>query len=148
MEGRELSRVVALATAVGLLAACGQTGPTREEAMPQLRFETTVDEAIDAVSDTGEPVPVSEVTDVEWDEVALFTEGTTRSEIEAVVGASGLNGDRYLSSTNLLVLRADGAVVGLIGTTPDVMDGPYGVLLGPGAAFTAAGDGYVTLAEQ
>lgn len=147
MVAGDMRRIVStMAVAVLLLAGCGSAG-SRD--MPALQFDEAMDTAIAGVTKNGEPVPVRDLTSVEWDEVALFSEGATRPEIEDVVGESGLRGDRYLSSTNLLVFRDAGEVVSLIGTSPDLFTGEYGVLLGPEAFFTPdeARGGYVRLTD-
>jgi hypothetical protein len=137
----------AVAVAVLLLAGCGRTEELGQDT-PELQFDQAVDRAIDGVATNGTSVLVRDLISVEWDEVALFSEGATETKIEDVVGDSGLNG-RYVSSTNLLVFRATGEVVALIGTSPDVFTGEYGVLFGPEAIFTSdqARDGYVRLAD-
>ncbi|MCF4123517.1 hypothetical protein L1785_21345 [Antribacter sp. KLBMP9083] len=149
MRTRDRRRITPTAVlAALLLAGCGTTGESGQD-MPTLQFDQAIDTAIDGVAETGAPVLVRDVTSIEWDEVALFTEGATAEEIKTVVGDAGLHGERYLSSTNLLVFRADGEVVALIGTSPDVFTGEYGVLLGREAAFTSDGawEGYVRLSE-
>lgn len=146
MEKLAIPRVaVVAATVIGLLVGCGSA--ETEESMPRLVFDETIDQAISAVAESGEPAEVQGLTEVAWDEAALFSEGATRAEIEDVVGESGLKGDRYMSSTNLLVLRQAGEVVALIGTSPDVFTGEYGVLFGEDAVFAPDGewDGYVAL---
>ncbi|MDW5323730.1 hypothetical protein [Plantactinospora sp. KLBMP9567] len=135
-----------MAVAVLLLAGCGSAG---SQDLPALQFEEAIDTAIAGVAKNGEPVLVRDLTSVEWDEVALFSEGATKPEIENVVGESGLKGNRYLSSPNLLVFRDAGEVVSLVGTTPDLFTGEYGVLLGPEAFLTPdeARGGYVWLTD-
>lgn len=109
--------------------------------MPKLEGDDRLDEAIMEAVSSGRPVRLDSVTDFEWDEVALFSEGTLRSEIEAVVGETGLRRDRYTSSPSLFVFRDDGEVVANLMTTPDYFRGEYGTLFGPDAQLVPDGEG-------
>lgn len=139
-------RITAAALAIALAGALSSCSTAGQDASA-LTFDDTVNDAVMRVAEDGTTVPVSDVVDVAWDEAALFSEGATRTEIEDVVGESGLKGDRYMSSTNLLVLRQEGEVVALIGTSADVFAGEYGVLFGTDAVFAPddGWDGYVAL---
>jgi hypothetical protein len=129
-------RAVVAAAATILLTAC--SGPEKGSEMPEYQYDESVNAAIMKVADGGDAVPLGDVTSVEWDEVALFSQGATREEIEAVVGPTGLSGSRFTSSTNLLVFRQDGEPVALSGTSADVFDGEYGTLLGEDATLAPA----------
>lgn len=130
-------KAVVAAAAAFLLAACG--GPEEKGSeMPEFHYDESVNAAIMKVADGGDAVPLGDVTSVEWDEVALFSEGATHEEIEAVVGQTGLTGKRFTSSTNLLVFRRAGEPVALSGTSADVFAGEYGTLLGEDATLAPA----------
>lgn len=149
MRGDNVWKAVVAAAAVFLLAAC--SGPEEEVSeMPEYQYDESVNAAIMEVADGGDAVPLGEVTSVEWDEVALFSEGATREEIEAVVGQTGLRGSRFTSSTNLLVFRKAGEPVALSGTSADVFAGEYGTLLGDDATLVPASGraGLVMLTAQ
>ncbi|MEU4386905.1 hypothetical protein [Promicromonospora sp. NPDC023805] len=131
MTLRRTTAAVFAIVLAGALTSCSISGGD----VPDLTFDDTVNDAVLQVARDGTTVPVSEVVDVEWDEAALFTEGEPVEAIEEVVGETGLKGKRYVSSPNLIVLRKDGEVVGLIGTSADVFDGEYKVLLGSDAVL-------------
>lgn len=145
MEGRELRivpgdrvwKAAVAAAAAFLLAACSGSGED-VPGMPEYQYDESVNAAIMDVAGGGNAVPLSEVTSMEWDEVALFSEGATLDEIEAVVGQTGLKWKRFTSSTNLLVFRKAGEPVALSGTSADVFDGEYGTLLGDDAILAPA----------
>lgn len=137
MRNDSVWKAVVAVTAMIVLTACG--GPEeRGSEMPEYQYDESVNAAIMKVADGGTAVPLGDVTSVEWDEVALFSQGATRAEIEAVVGPTGLNGSRFTSSTNLLVFRRAGEPVALSGTSADVFDGEYGTLLGDDATLAPA----------
>jgi hypothetical protein len=139
-------KAVMAAAAVFLLAACG--GPEEKGSeMPEFQYDESVNAAIMKVAEGGDAVALGDVTSVEWDEVALFSQGATREDIEAVVGQTGLKDKRFTSSTNLLVFRRAGEPVALSGTSADVFAGEYGTLLGEDATLAPAegGAGLVVL---
>lgn len=142
-------KVAAVTTATFLLMGCSGSGED-VPGMPKYKYDEGVNAAIMGVAEDGKAVPLSDVTSVEWDEVALFSEGATREEIEAVVGETGLTERRFTSSTNLLVFRKAGEPVALSGTSADVFSGEYGTLLGDDATLAPAdrGAGLVVLTGQ
>lgn len=139
---------MALAAAF-LLAGCSGSGEDGPE-MPEYQYDEGVNAALIEVAEGGAAVPLREVTSVEWDEVALFSQGATRDEIEEVVGATGLRSSRFTSTTNLLVFRDGGETVALSGTSADVFAGEFGTLLGDDATLAPAdgGAGLVVLTGQ
>lgn len=136
-----LARVAAATCLALLITACGEP----EQENPRPGPDAAIDEAIIDVMNGGDTIALRDVTQVEWDEVALFGEGTPRTEIEQVVGPTGLLEERYLSSPNLLVLRNDGQIVQLVTLAPDAFVGEFGVLLGPDAELAAPPDSLVVL---
>jgi hypothetical protein len=136
--------VIAVAS---ILTSCSIPGGD----MPELTFDETVNDAVLQVARDGTTLPVGDVIDVPWDEVALFTEGAEIEAIETTVGETGLKGKRYLSSSNLMVFRKEGEVVALVGTSADVFTGKYDDLLGPDSVLTPdgrRGAGYVVLTSS
>jgi hypothetical protein len=146
MRGHNLWRLLAAAVVMLLVAACG--GSPSDKSV--LTFDESVNAALIKVAESGTTIGLRDVTSVEWDEVALFSEGDLLADIEAVVGTTGLKGNRYLSSTNLLVFRKDGQVVAVCGTSADVLDGEYSKLLGADAILRPSHGrkGYVVLTAR
>lgn len=145
----KLRRAAAVAGAMLMLSACGIQGED-VVAVPEYEYGESVNAAIMDVAQGGDAVMLQDVTSFEWDEVALFSEGATRDEIEELVGPSGLQGKRFVSSTNLLVFRQDGDPVALQGTSADVFDGEFGMLLGGDAVIAPVENrsGLVVLTEE
>ncbi|WP_277207923.1 hypothetical protein [Isoptericola croceus] len=129
-----LRRAAAVAGAMFLLTACGNQGED-VVGVPEYQYDESVNTAVIDAAQGGGAVLLRDVTSLEWDEVALFSEGATLDEIEELVGPSGLQGKRFTSTTNLLVFRLDGEPVALRGTSADVFAGEYGELLGADAVI-------------
>ncbi len=70
---------------------------------------------------SGSAVPLSDLTDFDWDTVHVFGEGATSAEIEAVVGAPVIRGSRYLDAGQLLVFELDQDVVRALSVVPDLL---------------------------
>lgn len=130
-----VARWSAVAVAIVLVSGCGAAEEPAAE--PEFASDAVTQELDTAISDVGyggEAKPLTEVTDIEWDEVAVFGEGTEVSEIEDVVGETGIFGDTYVASANLLVFRVEGAVTTMVSLS-DVVAGEYGELYGTDAVL-------------
>lgn len=129
------ARWSAAAVAIVLLSGCGGGAEVAPE--PEFVSDATAEQIDTAIADVGyasEPTPLADVTDFAWDEVAVFAEGAEVSEIEDLVGETGIFGDTYVASANLLVFRAEGSVTSMVSAS-DVIAGEYGRLFGADAVL-------------
>lgn len=106
-----------LAASVFVLTSC-QLG---ENSM--LTSNDALDKGLLSIIDSrDESVPLTTLTDFEWDEFGFVPEGTTAESIERVFGEQIIKDNRYSSSTNLFVFKKDGAVVHAIMVSVDYFD--------------------------
>lgn len=115
-----VTRVLAaylLAASVFVLASCQLGGNS------MLTSNDTLDKGLVSIIDSkDEPVPLTSLTDFEWDEFGFATEGTTADDIKRVFGERIIKDNRYSSSTNLFVFKKDGAVIHAIMVSVDYFD--------------------------
>jgi hypothetical protein len=97
--------------------------------MPKPREDDAFEQAITEAGQAESATSLDEVVDFDWDEVAIFAEGTPKAAIEKVVGETGMN--LIMWPTYTIVFRNDGEIVKIIlGTPMYAISGDFERLLG------------------
>lgn len=106
----------------------------------ELTSAPEIDEAIFALWKSGGERPLSEIVDVDFEELLVLPEGTSTERVNEAAGGKLLNGKYYQSSTQLFLFRADGRAVLAAMISSDVFEhevqnatfGPYVRIVAPG----------------
>lgn len=138
-----LYRILCVVCAVISLTACfkGQDVMLSSDANFNAKLLAFIDEG-------GGPVALSSMTDFDWDQCGIVSEGTTAEDIESLFGEKIIRDKRYLSSTNLFVFLNGGKVTRALMVAPDVFHpDDFRKLFGHDVMLHGGGGGLVRFVE-
>lgn len=108
-----------------------------------------IDEAIGELWNNGGERPLSDIVEVDFDELLVFPEGARAERVNDAAGGQLLRGEYYQSSTHLFLFRSAGRAVLAAMVSSDVFE--YEVqnaTFGPDVKIIAPGDQQlITLAD-
>lgn len=104
-----------------------------------------LDKALVEVASTGESVRLDSLTDFEWDQVVMVSEGTLAEQVEPLIGGKLIWGERYMARATFLFVDGGEPVAGWE-THEGWLSGRYGVSIGRDAVIERVrSDGWLEL---
>lgn len=106
-----------------------------------------MNDRLNELASSGGSVSMRELIDQDFDSVALFNEGATPEEIEAVTGVRAVK-ERYLDSRSVFVVVTDGDSDLVKFSVQNFTPPSYATAVGPEATVSAPeGGGLLTLSD-
>lgn len=153
-RGGTLTRRALLAVPLVMGAAgCGVLTPDPDPDDGTEPLELTaapeIDEAIDALWNNGGERALSEITQIQFDDLMVFPEGTSAERVNEAAGGKLLNGKYYHSSTQLFLFRPGGRGVLAAMVSADVFEHEVqNATFGPEVRIVAPGDQQLVTLED
>lgn len=137
------ARRALLIAAIAASTGCGRRSRSDGEttASPaELTSGSEIDDVIGELWEDGGERALADVTEVDFDELLVFPEGATAERVNEAAGGELLNGEYYLSSSQLFLFRNGGAAVLAARISSDVFEHEIqNATFGPGVRIVAPG---------
>lgn len=155
-RGMATRRLVAVAVVVGLAVLPGcedadgsdpvTSGSSGSSTDPQgFTVDEELSDELRRLSRQRDSARLTDLVDIEWDAVHVFSEGATADEVEQAVGQPVLTSERYLDAGNLLVFVRDDVVTRSVSVLPDLLSTGSDTVFGPAVRVVPFGSGTPSL---
>lgn len=132
-------------------AGCGIVTPDPDGGPEPLELTAAseIDEAIGTLWNDGGERALSEITQIQFDDLMVFPEGTSAQRVNEAAGGELLNGKYYQSSTQLFLFRTGGRAVLAAMVSADVFEHEVqNATFGPEVRIVAPGDRQLVTLED